>query len=103
MNKSTMIWQKLHRRGYFPNHRCYQGVKKYADGGMEIVDAYFDMTKDKSILDLGCGYGRLLRHLIEVSDDVIGVDVAPEPVIEAELMLKAIAPDKNWLVLTGNG
>lgn len=101
---SPEVWKKLHEgNSYFNFHRCYQGNKKYSADGMEIVNTHLAMSKDKSILDLGCGYGRLMKHLVGVSDRVIGLDVAPEPLNEAMKLMETVDAAGKWTLVLGDG
>lgn len=40
-----------------------------------VIDAYFT-RRDATVLDLGCGAGRTVRHLLERGFDVVGLDIS---------------------------
>lgn len=48
---------------------------------LELVRRYVDF-EGKRILDLGCGVGAFVRRLREFSDDVFGIDIDRENVVE---------------------
>ena len=52
-----------------------------------VIEAVNDLDKSfspKRVLDFGCGVGRLLVPLAERFDEIVGVDVSPSMLLEAE-------------------
>lgn len=78
-------WRELHRQGYFAGHRRYQD-RLHARGVAEI-DRLLGLTAGDTLLELGCGYGRALYHLLPRVRCAIGIDLAPEPLDEARGLL----------------
>ena len=52
------------------------------------------LARGSRVLDAGCGQGRIGGHLASVGHDVVGVDVDPVLIAEAE----AVHPGARWLV-----
>jgi SAM-dependent methyltransferase len=61
-------------------------------GEARTVDAM--LARSSRVLDAGCGQGRIGGHLASVGHDVVGVDVDPVLIAEAQ----AVHPDARWLV-----
>lgn len=55
---------------------------KYRVGERRAIDWFFrDVSKDKRILDLGCGTGTGIKHLIQSGyENVIGIDLHPKKI-----------------------
>lgn len=81
------IWHKLHQRGYFPNHVHYRGLKP-DDGTVrgEIQEAVGLYPTDR-VLDLGCGYGRVMHSVAPHVCWVTGLDVDDVPLVMANVLL----------------
>lgn len=54
----------------------------------------------KSVLDLGCGVGRLVRPISKIAAKVIGVDVSEEAITRAR---ELVGPQTNVDLIVGNG
>jgi SAM-dependent methyltransferase len=65
-------WRILHRQGYFPKHPRYQD--RYQEAGLAKILELLSPTATDEVLELGCGYGRLLYHLLPRVRRAIGVD-----------------------------
>jgi SAM-dependent methyltransferase len=61
-------------------------------GEARLVDAM--LARGSRVLDAGCGQGRIGGHLVSVGHDVVGVDVDPVLIAEAE----RLHPGGRWLV-----
>ena len=61
-------------------------------GEARTVDAM--LARSSRVLDAGCGQGRIGGHLASVGHDVVGIDVDPVLIAEAQ----AVHPDARWLV-----
>lgn len=84
-HRHVQNWRELHSRGYFAEHRRYQD--RLHARGVEEVSRLLGLTADDTLLELGCGYGRALYHLLPRVRRVIGIDLAPEPFEEARALL----------------
>jgi cyclopropane fatty-acyl-phospholipid synthase-like methyltransferase len=99
---ATNIWRQLHQDNrYFDTHSRYQGAYHLGRGGMEAVAKYLTLTPNTTILDLGCGYGRLMYHLLPVAGEVWGYDIATEPLDKADKLLRE--QGLNWRLFLGDG
>gem|GEM_PF-2294631 len=79
-------WVRLHAgNAYFNNHPRYQD--RLHTLGVERILSLLDPQPDDILLEIGCGYGRLLHHLLPRVRAVIGVDLADEPLAEARRLL----------------
>lgn len=60
--------------------RCYElateRVRRYLEA--EIAHALGYLRPSDSVLELGCGYGRIARRLARAADRVVGIDTATE-------------------------
>jgi len=70
--------------------KCYAlvspRIQQYLDAEIECV---LDKIKpDDRILELGCGYGRAMKQLLEKTEKVIGIDSSPESISYAKEYLK---------------
>ncbi|MBN2075688.1 MAG: class I SAM-dependent methyltransferase [Dehalococcoidales bacterium] len=66
--------------GYYLNHRLRYTL-------IQAINKQKLILGDKSILDIGCGYGTLLRFLAEIrgtSQKLIGIDITPERISKAK-------------------
>ena len=78
-------WRELHRQGYFDNHRMY--LDRLHLLGIEELTRLLALSPADTLLELGCGYGRALYHLLPMVRHAIGIDLAPEPLAEAAALL----------------
>lgn len=81
-------WRKLHERGYFQNHKLYDGwmlnVAKIGDK----IDFLVGISKDDDALDIGCGYGRLMYRTADRVRTVTGIDLHKGLLVKAGEILK---------------
>ena len=63
-------------------HGAIKKPWKYREGQRRAIDWFFeDIDKDKRILDLGCGEGAGIKHLLSLGyKDLVGVDIHPRKV-----------------------
>src|SRR5262249_21334072 len=58
--------------------RCYElatpRVQEYLEAELAFISAH--VRRDAQVLELGCGYGRVLRRLLDISKTVIGIDTS---------------------------
>ncbi len=78
-------WRELHNQGYFADHRRYQD--RLHDRGVDELTRLLSLTSADTLLELGCGYGRALYHLLPRVSHAIGIDLAPQPLDEASGIL----------------
>lgn len=78
-------WRQLHSRGYFAQHRRYRD-RLHARGTDEI-GRLLALTPEDTLLELGCGYGRALYHLLPRVRRAVGIDLSAEPFAEARGLL----------------
>lgn len=78
-------WRELHRKGYFANHRCYTDRLNVL--GIAELNRLLAPSPGDTLLELGCGYGRALYHLLPSVGRAIGIDLAAEPLADAKGLL----------------
>jgi cyclopropane fatty-acyl-phospholipid synthase-like methyltransferase len=78
-------WRELHKRGYFAEHRRYQ--ERLNSRGVSELSRLLAIRPSDVLLELGCGYGRALYHMLPRVKRAIGIDLAPEPLREAGELL----------------
>lgn len=78
-------WKRLHDEGYFHTHPWYKD--RLHDLGVQDIRARLDLNPAHTLLEVGCGYGRLLWHLVPHVRRVIGVDLHDEPLREGRQLL----------------
>lgn len=78
-SKWIEAWQTLHDRGYFRFHPHYLGLP-LDDGAAvrELMQIGLDATD--TVLDVGCGYGRVSIPLAAYVHEVIGIDLHKNPI-----------------------
>jgi len=72
INKNAQVWNKLYRDGLFMSYPSEIMVK--------CIYYYFLDIKNKKILDMGCGSGANLIHLIKMGAKGYGCDISSESV-----------------------
>ena len=107
-NEVKEYWKKTGAHTLSPD--ALQKLKKkmlYDHTWGITVDAFIDSAKlndQKRVLDAGCGWGRtiigLRRNIPDL--DIVGVDITPELIAMAKVMLLKEADDKNTLFKVGN-
>lgn len=55
--------------------------------GVDRLLELLEPDRDDDLLEIGCGYGRLIYRLAPLVNRVTGVDVAPEPIEDARSFL----------------
>lgn len=61
-------------------------VKQYLQSEIDFVKKH--LNKEQKVLELGAGYGRIVRELAPWCDSIIGVDISEENVTLAKTYLK---------------
>jgi SAM-dependent methyltransferase len=73
-------WVELQQGHYFRNHPNYGQNRTHG----QLVQPLLGMVNPKmSVLDFGCGYGRVMDHLLPRCKSIMGVDVCQEVLSEA--------------------
>jgi cyclopropane fatty-acyl-phospholipid synthase-like methyltransferase len=86
---NVAFWQAMQDDGYFENHPGYRGLKEA--GGQECLNAiarFLNLDKTKSIVVIGCGYGRESLKLSAEVAHVYGIDVSDGIIEKAERFLR---------------
>ncbi len=69
--------------------KCYDvappRIKQYLTAEIEYVIS--KINRDDHVLELGCGYGRILNQISEVCDHVVGIDIAEDNIQYAKRFL----------------
>lgn len=100
LEQNVGIWRTLHERGYFENHPRYQD--RLHNLGVEPITCRLNLDATHTVLEIGCGYGRLLWHLVPRVARVVGIEVSPEPAEAARELLANRAPGR-FDVYVGDG
>ena len=53
-----------------------------------IIDHFKNLFTSKKVLDIGCGYGRLISILLLIASQVYGIDISPWAITEARKHIK---------------
>lgn len=73
--------------------RCYEiappRIQQYLNAEIQRVLA--SISSDCRVLELGCGYGRVLQHLTKKARSVFGIDISPSSMELAGQMLRGIS------------
>ena len=79
---------------------CYEiappRVKQYLEAEIEFI--LEKIKPSDMVLELGCGYGRVLKKLITKAKTVVGIDTSPESLLLAQEILDG-APDCHLLAM----
>ena len=66
--------------------RCYDiappRVRQYLSTEINFVLGH--IKNSESVLELGCGYGRVLRELVQNSSEIIGIDISLDSLMLAK-------------------
>lgn len=107
-NDSATFWDKAARENaawYIVKHNS-EGPEFFAQGAAE-TDALLklhgmEVGRDHTLLEIGCGIGRMTRRLAELAGRVIATDVSAEMLTRAHSHL-ANLPNVSLLQLPGDG
>lgn len=84
--ENVAYWRQLHEsNAYFDNHRWYR--QRLRPFGLDQITRLLDLNPDDTLLEIGCGYGRLLWHLAPSVHEAFGFDLAEAPLVEARTLL----------------
>jgi len=81
-------WRKLHAEGYFETHPHYPNWK--VDEGLIIkeIEDYVGLYRNDDVLEIGCGYGRLMFSVADRVHSIIGIDIHDAPLLRAREILR---------------
>lgn len=79
-------WRSLHEGGHFASHPYYR--ERLHDLGVDMIAGRLDLRAQHTLLEVGCGYGRLLWHVLPRVRRAIGVDLHGAPLREASDLLR---------------
>ena len=86
-DECVAFWRELHQdNAYFDQHRKY--TDRLRPFGLDQIERLIEPTHSDVLLEIGCGYGRLLWHLAPRVRRAIGIDLSPEPLNEASRLLE---------------
>lgn len=77
------------------NQEFYAQYEREAVGYLIIAHAIHSTIKFKSILDVGCGPGRVMHHLMELGHDVYGFDGSRHALEAAPVAVRPYIECKN--------
>lgn len=96
--QSVQQWKRLHAAGYLSTHPVLSDTGDAR--GLAQATRLLALAPHDVLLDVGCGYGRLLRPLAGAVAHAIGLDIAPEPLRAAREFLRTC---NNVTLVQGNG
>jgi ubiquinone/menaquinone biosynthesis C-methylase UbiE len=77
--------------------RCYElaprRIRQYLNAEIQYVRGKID--PGSHVLELGCGYGRVLKQLCSISNTVVGIDTSLASLIMAR---RELSPFRNYLL-----
>ena len=76
MRSNLTHWQEMQENDYFEKHVCYNGLVDMGDGECGVIEWFTPLTEDKSVVVIGCGYGRESIHIAKRVCHVYGIDVS---------------------------
>lgn len=93
-------WQQLHTAGYFDNHPHYAGWPIDDGSIVKELKYYVDIYPDDDVLEIGCGYGRLMISIADHVHSITGVDLHEAPLKRARELLRL---KRNAKVILNDG
>lgn len=86
-DECVAYWRELHLgNAYFNQHRKY--TDRLRPFGLDRIERLLEPTQSDVLLEIGCGYGRLLWHLAPRVSRAIGIELSAEPLDEAARLLE---------------
>lgn len=79
-------WQSMHDNGYFRRHKHY-GESGYPIGDMGLdqkLRKHVELKADDQVLEIGCGYGRLMWDIVDQVQSIVGTDLHEDPLEHAK-------------------
>lgn len=72
-------WKKLHSNRYFFNHPHYIGLTLVNDSSfIGLLKKFIDIDISHDVLEIGCGYGRLMNDVADNVKSITGIDISHE-------------------------
>lgn len=83
------MWKRLHDNGYFIKHPYYGGGEMLQCAGFatSLSLALGQLLSTDDVLEIGCGYGRLMHSLAGSVGTITGVDLHANPIKVAKRLL----------------
>lgn len=102
MNGSVYVdnWRKLHDAGYFSKHGHYSGWPIDDGSILKELKHYVGIYLDDDVLEIGCGYGRLMISIADHVHSITGVDLHEAPLKRARELLRL---KQNATVILNDG
>lgn len=94
---TNKIWVNLQKNNYFKKHKLYNKFQPLQPSFVEIED-----VRDKVILDIGCGYGRMLAWFSLYTKKSYGIDVSRKILNEAKQFIIKNGKIENIKLLLTN-
>lgn len=88
MKQSVAQWRRLHDKGYFHTHAHYANWPIVEESPRTLFAEHITLRSDDDVLEIGCGYGRLMYAVAGQVHSVMGVDVHQEPLDKAQEILR---------------
>ncbi|WDV46342.1 class I SAM-dependent methyltransferase [Clostridiaceae bacterium M8S5] len=89
MKDSNYYAKKLNSQNLFKAYDTHiPRIKQYLNEEIEFVRR--NLTGDERVLELGAGYGRIVKELASSCKSIVGIDISKESVLLAREYLKGI-------------
>ncbi|MEX0649400.1 MAG: class I SAM-dependent methyltransferase [Candidatus Andersenbacteria bacterium] len=80
MTTNIGYWERILQSPTSPYQELFESEKKYLTT---------HISKDSSVLDVGCGDGTTIKSILPIATNVVGIDNDPKAVADAQLKLKS--------------
>lgn len=84
---SVLQWHTLHERGYFEGHRHYKTFEPVVYERVPFLHQFVQPKPNDIVLEIGCGYGRLMYTLAPLVRRIYGIDIHQAPLKKAQELL----------------
>lgn len=100
MNENNYYEEKLNSQNLFKVYETkISRVKQYLDAEISFVRE--NMTGNESVLELGAGYGRIVKALSGNCKSIVGIDISDESVVLGREFLKDV-PNADIMLMDVN-
>jgi ubiquinone/menaquinone biosynthesis C-methylase UbiE len=86
--RSVHQWRLLHDNGYFDNHRHCVGFPVSQHLSDEMIGRLLTFKEDDVVLEIGCGYGRIVSAVADHVKEIVGIDVHDNPINRGRKLLR---------------